>query len=62
MKEVNISYYQQLLDKGRYNQSDRNFYQKVLDSIKKQNNLATPRQFNILNRIKTGNFKYNSKN
>ena len=47
MKEVNISYYQQLLDKGRYNPSDRNFYQKVLDSIKKQGGKATDRQYNI---------------
>ena len=52
MKEVNISYYQQLLDKGRYNSSDRNFYQKVLDSIKKQGGKATDRQYNIIQQIK----------
>ena len=62
MKEVNISYYQQLLDKGRYNPSDRNFYQKVLDSIKKQGGKATDRQYNIIQQIKFGKTMYSSKN
>jgi hypothetical protein len=62
MKEVNISYYQQLLDKGRYNPSDRNFYQKVLDSIKKQGGKATDRQYNIIQQIKFGKTTYSSKN
>ena len=62
MKEVNISYYQQLLDKGRYNSSDRNFYQKVLDSIKKQGGKATDRQYNIIQQIKFGKTMYSSKN
>ena len=59
----NLNYYQQILDKSNnISSSQRMYLQKILDSIKKQNNLATPRQFDILNRIKTGNFKYNSKN
>lgn len=62
MKEVNTSYYQQLLDKGRYNSSDRNFYQKVLDSIKKQGGKATDRQYNITQQIKFGKTMYSLKN
>ena len=62
MKEVNVSYYQQLLDKGRFNISDRNFYQKVLDSIKKQGGKATDRQYNIIQQIKFGKTMYSSKN
>jgi hypothetical protein len=59
----NLNYYQQILDKSNnISSSQRIYLQKILDSIKKQNNLATPRQFDILNRIKTGNFKYHSKN
>jgi hypothetical protein len=59
----NLNYYQQILDKSNnISSSQRMYLQKILDSIKKQNNLATPRQFDILNRIKTGNFKYHSKN
>jgi hypothetical protein len=62
MKEVNTSYYQQLLDKGRFDISDRNFYQKVLDSIKKQGGKATDRQYNIIQQIKFGKTMYSSKN
>jgi len=57
----NLDYYQQLLNMGRYSYSQREFLQSVLNSIKKQNNLATDRQFNILQRLKTGDFNYGPK-
>ena len=62
MKEVNIKYYQQLLDKGRFEHSDRKFYQSVLDSVKKQGEKATERQYNILQQIKFGKTTYSPKN
>lgn len=57
----NLDYYQQLLNMSRYSYSQREFLQNVLNSIKKQNNLATDRQFNILQRLKTGDFNYGPK-
>jgi len=57
----NLDYYQQLLNMSRYSYSQREFLQSVLNSIKKQNNLATDRQFNILQRLKTGDFNYGPK-
>jgi hypothetical protein len=62
MKEVNTKYYQELLDKGRFDLSDRNFYQKILSAIKKQGNKATERQYNIVIQIKNGKPLYSTKN
>lgn len=62
MKEVNINYYQQLLDKGRFEHSDKKFYQSVLNSVKKQGGKATDRQYNILQQIKFGKTTYSPKN
>ena len=57
----NPDYFQQLLDMNRYSPSQRKFLQGVIDSVKKQNNLATERQFDILQRIKSGDFNYGKK-
>jgi hypothetical protein len=57
----NIDYYQQLLDINRYPLSQRNYLQGVINSVKKQNNLATSKQFDILQRLKTGDFNYGKK-
>jgi hypothetical protein len=62
MKEVNTSYFQKLLDIGRFSISDRNFYQSVLNSIKKQGSKATDRQYNIIKQIEFGKTSYSSKN
>jgi hypothetical protein len=62
MKEVNTSYFQKLLDIGRFSISDRNFYQSVLNSIKKQGGKATDRQYNIIKQIEFGKISYSSKN
>jgi hypothetical protein len=59
----NLDFYQQVLDKSNgLSISNRQFFQKITNSIKKQNNLATPRQFDILKRLKNGDFKYHPKN
>jgi hypothetical protein len=59
----NINFYQQVLDKSNgVSISSRKYFQDIIDSIKNQGNLATLRQFNILQRIKSGDFKYHPKN
>jgi|LauGreDrversion4_2_1035121.scaffolds.fasta_scaffold735618_2 hypothetical protein len=59
----NINYYQQILNmSSNISISTRNFFQSVIDSIKKQNNFATRRQHEQLLRLKSGDFKYHSKN
>ncbi len=57
----NIKYYQQLLDMNRYSYSQREYLQGIINSVKRQNSLATDRQFNILQRLKTGDFNYGKK-
>lgn len=59
----NPDYFQQLVDKSNnVSQSQRKYFKGIIDSIKSQGNLATPRQFDILQRIKIGDFKYHPKN
>lgn len=59
----NLDFYQQVLDKSNgLSISNRQFFQKIINTIKKQNGLATPRQFDILKRLKNGDFTYHSKN
>jgi hypothetical protein len=57
----NPDYFQQLLDMSRYSHSQRQFLQGVINSVKKQNNLATEKQFDILQRLKTGDFNWGKK-
>jgi hypothetical protein len=59
----NINFYQQVLDKSNgISISSRKYFQDIIDTIKKQNNLSSPRQFSILQRMKNGDFKYHPKN
>ena len=63
IKVGNPAYFQQLVDQSNnVSQSRRKYFKDIIDSIKSQGNLATPRQFNILQRIKSGDFKYHPKN
>jgi hypothetical protein len=57
----NINYFQQLLDNTSYSAKDRNFLQGVVNSVKKQNNLASDKQFEILQGLKSGNSNYGKK-
>ena len=54
-------YFQQLLDMSRYSHSQRKFLQDVINSVKRQNNFATDKQFDILQRLKTGDFNWGKK-
>lgn len=59
----NINYYQQILDQSNgLSITQRQYFQKIINSIKKQKNIVTPRQHDLLQRIKSGNFKYSTKN
>lgn len=58
-----IEYYQQLLNMSNgLSQSTAKYFQDVINSVKKQNGKATEKQWNILQRIKTGNFNLTTKN
>jgi hypothetical protein len=64
IKIENLNYYQQLLnsyDQRKLSISSKQFYQKLIDSIKKKNGLATEKQLSILQRLKTGDFNYGKK-
>lgn len=60
---VNVNYYQRLLDlNGKVSITQRKYLQGVLDSIKKKGGKVTPKQYDILQKIKNGDFSYHSKN
>jgi hypothetical protein len=57
-----IEYYQQLLKNTNVSSSTYKLFQDVINSVKKQNGKATEKQWDILQRIKTGVFKPSTKN
>ena len=57
-----IEYYQQLLKNTNVSPSTYKLFQDVINSVKKQNGKATEKQWDILQRIKTGVFKPSTKN
>lgn len=63
-KEVdNIDYYQQVLDKSNnVSISSRKYFQSVINSVKKRGNKATPKQYDILERIRRGDYSYHPRN
>jgi hypothetical protein len=61
IKINNVNYYQQLLDMNRYSLSQRKYLQGIINFAKKQNGLVTPKQFDILQRLKSGDFNYGKK-
>jgi len=62
-KEVNINFYQQVLDKSNgVSISSRKYFQSVIDSVKKRGGKATPKQYDILERIRRGDFSYHPRN
>jgi len=55
----NPDYYIDLLNMTPMSFANREFYKSIIQSIKKQNNVASEKQKDILDRIKTGNFNFN---
>lgn len=61
-QKVSTDHYQQILDQSNgLSISNRQFFQSVINSVKKRNGMATPKQLDALQRLKTGNLTYHSK-
>lgn len=61
-QKVSTDHYQQILDQSNgLSNSNKQFFQSVINSVKKRNGIATPRQLDALQRLKTGNLTYHSK-
>ena len=62
-KKINPGYFQQVLDiSSGISIQQRQFIQKIIDNVKANNGAATDKQYELLQRLKTGNFKYSTKN
>lgn len=60
---VNVNYYQKLLDlNSKISITQRRYLKGVLDSIRKKQGQVTPRQYELLQKIKKGDFSYHTKN
>jgi hypothetical protein len=60
----NPDYFTQLLDtydNKALSSTNKKFYKDLIGSVKKQNGLVTERQYNELQRLKTGNFNFGKK-
>jgi hypothetical protein len=61
---ANPDYFTQLLDTYTSRQlspSSKKFYKGLIESVKRQNGIVTERQYQELQRLKTGNFNYGKK-
>jgi hypothetical protein len=54
----NPDYYTQLLSMTKMPEANRKFYTSVVETVKRQGNVASESQKNMLDRIKTGNFNF----
>jgi len=61
-RKINTDYFQKVLDNARMEHGNRNYYQSVLNTIKKNNKIATPRQYMLLKRMELGGDPYSTKN
>ncbi len=60
----NPDYFTQLLktyDSRKLSPTNKNFYKGIIESVKKQNGIATERQYNELQRLRTGDFNFGKK-
>jgi hypothetical protein len=62
-KKVSTDYYQQVLNiSNGVSLSSRKYFQSVIDSVKRQGDMATLKQYDILERIRKGDFSYHPRN
>jgi hypothetical protein len=62
-KKVSTVNYQQVLNISNVvSPSSRKYFQSVIDSVKKQGDMATPRQYDILEKMRKGDFSYHPRN
>ena len=60
----NPDYFTKLLDtydSRKLSPTNKKFYKSLIESVKKQNGIATERQYNELQRLRTGNFNFGKK-
>jgi uncharacterized phage infection (PIP) family protein YhgE len=61
-QKVSTDHYQQILDRSNgLSNSNKQFFQSVINSVKKRGGMATSKQLDALQRLKTGNLTYHSK-
>lgn len=61
-RKINTDYFQKVLDSARMSHNDRQYYQKIIDTVKKNNKIATVRQYMLLKRMELGGDLYSTKN
>ncbi len=61
-QKVNTDFYQKVLDiSNGLSNSNKQFFQSVINSVKKKNGMATPKQLDMLQRLQKGDLKFHSK-
>ena len=62
-RTINVRYFEQIFNNTNgLSQSQQQFIKKVIDDIKKHNGQATEKQYTLMQALKTGNWKYSTKN
>ena len=63
LNEINVNYYQRILDiSNNLSISQRKYIQGIIDSLNMRGNEPTPKQAEILRRLKIGDFRWPNKN
>ena len=61
-QKVNTDFYQRVLDiSNGLSNSNKKFFQSVINSVKKRNGIATPKQLEMLQRLQKGDLKFHPK-
>jgi DNA repair exonuclease SbcCD ATPase subunit len=61
-QKVNTDFYQRVLDiSNGLSNSNKQFFQSVINSVKKRNGMATPKQLEMLQRLQRGDLKFHTK-
>jgi hypothetical protein len=62
-KKVSTNYYQQVLNiSNGISPSSRKYFQSVIDSVKRQGDIATSKQYDILEKMRKGDSSYHPRN
>ena len=62
-KKVSTDNYQQVLNiSNGISPSSRKYFQSVIDSVKRQGDMATPKQYDILEKMRKGDSFYHPRN
>ena len=61
-QKINTDFYQKVLDiSNGLSNSNKQFFQSVINSVKKRNGMATPKQLEMLQRLQKGDLKFHTK-